>query len=267
MNQQVKMPGVVLNYRDVGQGEPLLFVHGFPLDCTMWQAQIDFFSKTHRCLAVDLRGFGRSSVRPGTVTMEIMADDLASFLDAIRVQGPVTLCGLSMGGYVAWQFWKRYPFKLSRLIMCDTRAIADTEEGAQQRLQTADKVEREGAAFLADSMLPKLYCEASVKSRPELIESARNVILTNSTSGIAAAARGMAARPDVTSWLPKIKVPTLLITGEHDAISSVAEMKTIANALPDARHAVIPHAGHMAPQEQPQATNAAIQKFLGETAK
>lgn len=248
--------------RDQGQGETILFVHGFPLDHSMWDAQVNALSSSYRCLAVDLRGFGRSTVTSGTVTMEQMADDLAAMLDGLNITQPVTLCGLSMGGYVAWQFWKRHSSRLAALILCDTRAIADTEEGAKQRLETADRVEAEGSGFLAEAMLPKLYAETTYHARPEMIEDARRVILATAPSGIAAAARGMAQRPDVTSWLPEIDVPALLITGEQDAISPAAEMAAIAQAMPRGTHAIIPTAGHMAPQEQPDAVNAALRAFL-----
>ena len=248
--------------RDEGQGDVLLFAHGFPLDHSMWDAHVEHFSKTHRCLAVDLTGFGKSEVAPGTLTMGEIADDLALVLTTLQITTPVTLCGLSMGGYVAWQFWKRHPSFLKALILCDTRAIADTAEGREGRLKTADKVEAEGTAFLATDMLPKLYSPKTHAERPELIQSARAIIESNPKAGVAAAARGMADRPDVTSWLPEIRVPALLITGEDDAISTPSEMAGIAAALPDAEHVVIQHAGHMAPQEQPETTNAAIERFL-----
>ncbi len=251
-----------LSVRDEGQGDVLLFVHGFPLDHSMWNAQVDHFAPTHRCLAVDLAGFGKSDISSGTLTMGEMADDLALLLATLQISSPVTLCGLSMGGYVAWQFWKRYPAFLSALILCDTRAIADTPEGREGRLKTADRVEAEGPSFLAEEMLPKLYSKKTQTARPELIQATRTLIESNSAAGIAAAARGMAARPDVTSWLPEIEVPALLITGEDDAISPPSEMAGIATAIPDAEHVVIPNAGHMAPQEQPEATNAAIARFL-----
>lgn len=259
----VRLPddGIIF-LRDEGEGNPVLFVHGFPLDHSMWNAQMEFLSETHRCLAVDLRGFGQSSVEPGTFLMERMADDLAALLIALKIRKPVTLCGLSMGGYVAWQFWRRHPSMLARLILCDTRAVADTEDARKQRLEAALKLESQGAEFLADAMLPKLYATETRQSQPELIAACRAVMLANPPAGIAAAARGMAERPDVTAWLPKINVPSLLITGEKDAISSVEEMAAIAKTMPDAYQVVIPASGHMAPQEQPTLVNEAISEFL-----
>jgi len=254
--------GTELFVRDEGNGSPVLFVHGFPLDHTMWDAQVAAFVGAHRCLAVDLRGFGQSSVTRGTVTMEQMADDLANLLDALKIHEPVTLCGLSMGGYVAWQFWKRHAARLGRLILCDTRAIADTPEGSRQRLEIADQVESEGTSFLADAMLPKLYGSETQTTQPELVAASRDIILRTVPAGVAAAQRGMAARPDVTDWLPSMSIPCLLVTGEQDAISPVEEMARIASRLPLAKHTIVPGAGHMAPQEQPDLVNQAIREFL-----
>jgi pimeloyl-ACP methyl ester carboxylesterase len=262
MLQKVCLSNGTLNVRDEGHGEPILFVHGFPLSHQMWEAQIAALSSRYRCIAPDLRGFGESTVTPGFVGMDQMATDLSALLVALQVESPVTLCGLSMGGYVAWQFWKLHRGQLGRLILCDTRAIADTPEAREQRWQAAERVERDGPGFLADAMLPRLYCQATRTGRPGLVEAARQQIEHNPPQGIAAAARGMAIRPDVTDWLPEIQVPALLITGEEDAISSVGEMKSIAEALPRARQVVIAQAGHMAPEEQPDAVNAAILEFL-----
>lgn len=264
MKNHIHLPDISLYLQDEGQGDPILFVHGFPLDHTMWKQQISVLSATYRCLAVDLRGFGKSTATNGTVTMEQMADDLAALLDKLEITQPVTLCGLSMGGYVAWQFWERHRNKLARLILCDTRAIADTDKARADRLITADKVEAEGTSQLAEAMLPKMYAKSTQHQQPDLIENTRKTILESSPTGVAAAARGMAARPDVTKWLPAITVPVLLLTGEHDSISTVDEMAEINRMLPKSKHVVIDNAGHMAPQEQPQATNRAILDFLSE---
>src|SRR5687768_13865152 len=120
---QVKVHDGQLHYFDTGRGTPLLLVHGFPLDHTMWQVQIDGLAERYRVIAPDLRGFGQSSVTQGLVTMQRMADDIAELLSGIKLSEPVVFCGLSMGGYVAWQFALRHRQRLARLILCDTRAV------------------------------------------------------------------------------------------------------------------------------------------------
>jgi 3-oxoadipate enol-lactonase len=256
--------GIRLATVDRGHGKPLLLVHGFPLDHAMWDAQVEAFRETHRVIAPDLRGFGRSDVTSGKVTMEQLADDLAGLVDALGVDDPVTLCGLSMGGYIAWQFWRKYASRLGGLIVCDTRAAADTPEAAAARRATADQVLAEGPATLADSMIPKLFAEITIKSSPATIEGIRRVILNADPEGIAAAQRGMAQRPDVTQMLAEITCPTLVIVGAQDVISPVDEMRAIAESVPGAGMAVIPDAGHMAPVENPEEVNRVIREFLDE---
>lgn len=259
---KIRLSDIELNVVERGQGQPLLLVHGFPLDHSMWRGQLDELANSCRLLAPDLRGFGASGVSPGTVTMQQMADDLAAMLDGLKITEPVVFCGLSMGGYVAWQFAFRHPQRLGRLILCDTRAIADTPEVAEGRKKTAQKVLAQGATVVADAMLPKFFGPQTQEKQPRIIEETRQVILKTDPQGIAAALLGMAERPAVTSRFAEIKVPALVLCGQHDQISPPEEMRQIADSLPNARYVEIADAGHMAPLEQPAATNAAIRSFL-----
>jgi pimeloyl-ACP methyl ester carboxylesterase len=264
--KKLTVDGTQLATLDEGDGVPLLLVHGFPLDHSMWRGQIDVLAKHCRVIAPDLRGFGASGVTEGTVTMEWFADDLARLLDGLAVSEPVVFCGLSMGGYIAWPFWRKHRDRLRAMVLCDTRAAADTPEAAAARLATADRVLAEGATFLAEIMIPKLFAASTLEKRPELIESVRRVIVANDPRGIAAASRGMAARPDMTDELGRIDCPVLVVVGQFDAISSVEEMRRIAEAIPDARLVVIPRAGHLSPLEQPEEFNGAALEFLAEIA-
>jgi len=247
---------------DEGSGMPLLLVHGFPLDHSMWKYQINEFSKHCRVISPDLRGFGRTTATPGTVTMEQLADDLNALLDAMGVTDRVLFCGLSMGGYVGWQFARKYRHRLSALVACDTRVIADTPEQAASRLELAERVLREGPSPVADAMLPKLFAGETRERRPDLVEAMRTVMLANKPEGIAAALRGLAQRPDVTDLLPELEVASLVIVGEHDAISSPEEMEGIAESMPNAAWVVVPHAGHLSPLENPDVFNEALTQYI-----
>jgi pimeloyl-ACP methyl ester carboxylesterase len=253
---------VELAFVDQGAGTPVVLVHGFPLDHTMWNAQIDALSKGYRVIAPDLRGFGRSTLGHGTLPMQQFADDLAALLDGLRIEQPIVLCGLSMGGYVALQFWQNHGTRLAGLILCDTRAVADTLEVAAGRLEMAQRVLREGPAPLVEQMMPKLLVQTMAEDRPELVDSLRRVMMATDPKAIAAAARGMAQRPDMLSKLAEIDCPTLVIVGEQDAISSPHEMRAIARPIPNARFVEISGCGHMSPMEKPAAVNAAILEFL-----
>lgn len=263
MLRNIEVSGVRYRVMDQGVGPAILFVHGFPLDHTMWSAQVEEFSKTYRVIAPDLRGFGGTDGALYAVSMEQFADDLADLLSALQVERPITFCGLSMGGYIGWQFALRHPTWLGRLIQCDTRAAADSTEAAANRLKMADIVLKEGPEPVAWAMMPKLFDPSTPQRQPALVDRVRQMVMQTSPIAIAAAHRGMAVRPDVTSQLAHFRVPTLVIVGEHDLISPAAEMKGIADSLPNARFVSVVNAGHLSPMENPTVVNAAIREFLG----
>jgi len=253
-------------YVDEGTGPPVLLVHGFPLDHTMWDAQVAALSQQARVIAPDLRGFGQTPLAPGDadrcISMEAYADDLAEFLDVLSIREPIVLAGFSMGGYVAWQFVRKHGARLRALVQCDTRAHADADEAREGRLKMAAHVAEWGSSRVAEMMGPRLFAPTTFATQPAVVASLRAVVERTSPAGIAAAQRGMAARPDVTSWLPSIGLPTLVLVGEVDAISPPAEMKEIAAAIPGAEFVVIPRAGHMTTMEEPEAVNDALRHFF-----
>jgi pimeloyl-ACP methyl ester carboxylesterase len=257
---------VELAYIDRGTGPPVFLVHGFPLDHTMWLSQIEAIAQSWRVIAPDLRGFGQSTLgsadpRAG-VSMERYADDLAELLDIVGITEPIVLAGFSMGGYVAWQFVRKYVARLRGLIQCDTRAAADSEEARTGRLKMADNVAEWGSARVAEMMGPKLLAPRTFEQQPSVVAAVRQVVERTSPAAIAAAQRGMAARSDMSGLLPAITLPTLIVAGAEDAISPPDEMKSIAAAIPNAQFVEIPEAGHMTTMENPTAVNAAITQFL-----
>ncbi|HET6881692.1 MAG TPA: alpha/beta fold hydrolase [Pirellulales bacterium] len=247
---------------DQGSGSPILFVHGFPLSHAMWNAQIPVFAEEHRVIVPDLRGFGSSVDTDGTVTMEEFADDLAAILDYLSIEQPVVLCGLSMGGYIAWQFLRKYASRLRGLVLCDTRASADVPEVVENRLKIAKLVIENGTQAVAEAMLPKAFGPKTYSDRPEVVEAARAMMIASDPTGVAAASRGMALRPDMAALLPTIAIPTLVIVGADDALTPVDEMRRMAEAIPGARFKVVPDAGHLTPMENPLVFNAALAEFL-----
>lgn len=251
-----------LNVVQQGTGLPLLLVHGFPLDHQMWHGQIRDLAEDFHVIAPDLRGFGQSDVHGQSVTMQQYADDLAGLLAALSIDQPVIFCGLSMGGYIAWQFWRRHRSRLAKLVLCDTRAVPDPPDVAATRRETAEQVEEHGPAVLIDAMIPKLFSQRTRLQNRSVIDATARVIESAPREGVAAALRGMAQRVDATPWLADIDIPTLVLCGQQDAISGVAEMQGIAEAIRGAQFAVIPACGHMAPLEGPIHTNKAIREFL-----
>lgn len=259
---KLQLPGVDLSFADRGAGRPVVLIHGFPMDHSIWSEQVQSLAPRCRVITPDLRGFGQSSVTPGKVTVEQWADDLAAMLDALKISEPIVLGGLSMGGYVALRFFEAHRARLAGLILCDTKAMADTPQAAAGRLETAHRIEREGVQFLADTMLPRLLAPATLDGKPEVVDRLRQIILAGDKIGYAATSRGLAERPNFTPLLPHIDCPTLLIVGRQDAISTVAEMNAMARSIKAARIVEIEGAGHVTPLEAPAEVSRAIGEFL-----
>ena len=254
--------GVAFEYDDVGNGTPLLMIHGFPLDRSLWRSQIEGLQGMARIIAADLRGFGQSAEAPETMTMEEYAADLKALLNSLNVSR-VVVCGLSMGGYVALAFLAKYPDAVTGLILANTRAGADSEQARESRYANVKKAYEEGVPAIADAMLPKMLTAATLNDRPSLSAYVRSMIARQRASGVAAALRGMAARPDRASMLGAINIPVLIITGGDDTLIPASESEEMSRTIPGSRLVIIPRAAHLSNVEQPEAFNAAVREFLG----
>jgi 3-oxoadipate enol-lactonase len=261
---------VRLAYRDRGQGRPivLLLIHGFPLDHRMWDAQLAGLADQARVIAPDLRGFGRSAAAlAGPLTMDQHADDLAGLLDHLAIERAV-VAGLSMGGYIAFAFWRRHRERVQGLVLADTRAERDSPQAQANRDASAVKVREAGVAALAGDMLPRLLAPATLApaslAQPRLVERMRAMMADQPADTVIAALAGLRDRPDSRPTLPTVAVPTLVLAGEHDALTPPADASAMAAAIPGARLVAIPGAGHMGPLEKPRAVNAALRGFLRE---
>ena len=256
--------GIRLAYSDTGSGPPVvLLVHGFPLNRSMWEPQLGALRQRARLIVPDLRGFGASEAGPpGPLSMDQHADDLFALLEVLDVREPVVFCGLSMGGYVAFPFWKRYRQRVAAFVLADTRATPDGSEERQRRLAMADEVERSGSPQAAlDLMLPRLFAPSLWQGAPAR-EVVRAMIASTSARATADGARGLAARADGLDLLPQIDVPTLVIVGEHDLITPLSESERMVTRLPNARLEVLAGVGHMSNFENTDAFNEALTRFL-----
>ena len=251
-----------ITYSDRGQGDAILFVHGFSLNKSMWKAQLASLSRHYRCIAPDLRGHGSSQGVPGTYTVDILADDLKGLLNHLGIRR-VTLVGFSMGGYVAFAFYRKYPGSVRSLVLADTRPQADSPEAKQGRETTAQTVLREGGAGIAKSLAGRMLAPASVQQRPALVQSVQAIMTSTPVNGWVGDLRGLAARPDSMDTLAKITCPTLILVGDQDAVTPPADSRLMAEKIKKAKLVVIPQAGHLAPMEQPRAFNKALREFLG----
>ncbi len=255
---KAQVNGITLHVKDRGQGLPLLLVHAFPLNHTQWESQLDMLTDEFRLIAPDMRGFGASDAPPGPYSMDQFADDLAALLDHLNIE-QVVLGGLSMGGYVAFAFVRRHAARLRGLVLADTRAMPDSDEARAGRETNAQRVEQEGPGFLAETMLPDLLAPGA---SPQLRANLQAMVENNPPQGVAGALRAMGARPDSSELLAQIQVPTLVVVGEQDKVSTIDEMRTIHESIANSSLVTIPDAGHLSNIEKPAAFNAALVEFL-----
>jgi 3-oxoadipate enol-lactonase len=258
---RIEINGINLDYADEGAGLPIIFIHAFPLNQTMWDDQVAALRTGFRAITLDLCGFGRSDAPDGPYSMDQMAADVRALMSALSIESAV-IVGCSMGGYVALAFYRNYPGDVRGLVLADTRASADTEEARTRREQSAQKAEREGASAIADDMTPLLLGETTIANRPDIVERVRAMAEASSPQGIAAAQRGMADRPDSIYMLAGVDCPSLIVVGAEDKIAGLAEAEALRNGIPGSRLQVIKAAGHLPNLEQPDEFNKALIEFL-----
>lgn len=250
-------------FEDRGTGPVVVLLHAFPMCRWMWRPQLDALEGGFRVLTPDLPGFGSTPAVPG-VTIDAMADIVADFIAAVGVAEPVVLGGLSMGGYVALAFARRHPDRLRGLILADTKAEPDDEAGRRNRDKMLTALD-EGtlpAAGVVDQMLPKLLGDTTRESRPAVVAEAKKIGAAQPKDGIMAAVAALRDRPDAVPGLGNIRVPTLILVGEQDAVTPPDGAKKMAAAIPGSKLVVIPAAGHLSNLEDPAAFTTAVREFL-----
>lgn len=247
-------------YEVVGQGIPLLCLPAFPFTHEMYREQRVLADQAQLILP-DYRGTGHSSFTDGPYTMDLLADDMLELLDALQIDKTVIL-GVSMGMYVAFALYARHPERVRGLIMAGTRADADNAAAAERRQQTVTGLHHQGTSVLRDRVLT-LLSSVTREQRPDFVKELLALVAHENAAGLAEITRGLAMRADQHHLLPKITAPALVLCGEEDSVSSPAEMRDIAEKLPNATFHIIPQAGHLSPWERPDLFNAHVREFLG----
>ena len=258
--ERIRVGQGTLRYLDAGGGWPVVLLHGFPLSADMWRPQLENVPDGWRFIAPDLCGFGPDAMAP-VQSMDDLADGVIAFLDAMRID-EATLGGLSMGGYVSFAVMRRAPERAVRLILADTRATADNEQGRAGRTRMLETLRTRGVSAVADEMMPKLLGETTRRKAPEVEELARKLIGVNTAEGLAGAVTAMRDRPDSTSLLSSISVPTLILVGEEDVLTPPADAEAMRSNLSRAHLVSIPGAGHLSNLEAPEEFSAALSDFL-----
>lgn len=253
----------IMSFEDSADRVPVLWLHGFPLNNTMWDYQISGLTDIARLVTPDLRGHGLSEpTEVTTYSMEMLATDCANLLDHLGYEGPVVLAGLSMGGYLAFEICRRYPERVAGLILASTKATPDSDEVKAARNKTIEVVQADGVESTVEGLLPKLLAPSAYEENPDLVEFLQDMMMATSAAGLAGAAAAMRDRPDSTPDLAGLAVPTLIIHGEEDQLIPYAEAQAMAASIPDAELVIVPGAGHMPNMEQPDVFNDAVRDFL-----
>ncbi len=251
-----------LHYEVRGTGPNLVLLHPFPLNHHFWDELLPALSGSYRVITPDLRGHGESELGAGPATMEKHANDLDRLCQAEAVAKAVFV-GVSIGGYVFFEFWRRHRARVAGLVLSNTRAAGETAESRANRLHIADQVEREGTSSFIDDMLRKLLGETTRSQRPEVVAAARKMMQSMSAGDIAEVQRGMADRPDSIATLSTIDVPALVIAGEED-IPPLDAAELMRDRIPGGRLQVIAKAGHYAAMERPVEYSALLRQFADE---
>ena len=252
--------GLELAYDDVGTGVPLLFIHGWPHNRTVWAAQLSALPARARCIAPDLRGFGESSASPPHA-IDQYADDLAALVGHLGIERAV-VCGVSMGGYVALAMLRRHRSLVRGLILSSTRATADTEEMRGKRVRLIAFVREHGVDALASRQLKAMVGATTFTTRPDVLEALRQLMASAREAGVIGGLEAMAGRADATSLLAGIDMPCLVVSGSEDTFTTPDDMRRLASAIPRSRLDVIQRAGHLCNYERPAAFNHVVTEFL-----
>ena len=254
---------VNVSYVDEGKriGIPIIFIHGFPFDKSMWENQIETLLPAYRVIAYDVRGHGDSN--PGTeeFSLQLFTDDLFLFMDAMKIEKAI-LCGLSMGGYIALNAIKQEPLRVNGLVLADTQCFADTAEGKEKRFKTVDHIRENGLKQYADDSIKKLFSETSLQNKKEVVSGIEKIILKTDVETICNTLIALAGRMETCSALPLINVPVLIFVGAEDQVTTPEAAQKIQELIPGSALRVLENAGHLSNLEAADSFNLHLQNFL-----
>jgi 3-oxoadipate enol-lactonase len=252
---------VDLFYEIRGDGPDVVMLHPYPSDHSYWLPLAQHLEARFRLVLPDLRGMGRSGVGEGATTMAKLAGDLLRLCDELKI-GRAVFVGCSVGGYALFEFWRQWRERVKALVLMDTRAGAENDEGRARRLKTAEEILQNGPEWAIEKVIPRLLSPRTISSRLDVVERAKATMRQATAEGMAAMQRGMAERSDSTENLAQIRVPTLVLGGEDDAPSPVSDMEEMAREIRGAELAIVERAGHFAALEQPEEVGRIVREFL-----
>ncbi len=261
-NLSTEVNNTTISYHDVGKGAiPILFLHGFPFDKSMWKEQIDSLKDSHRVIAIDLRGFGKSTDEKSKLSIDLFGEDVIAFLDKLNIEKAI-ICGLSMGGYLALNLVHRFPERFTALILCDTQCVADTREAREKRLETIKQINLEGTDTFNKNFIKSVFHPKSLTDKQEIVENLKSIVVANPKEIITAGLTALADRAETCSTLNKIQIPTLIICGRQDEVTPLAQSEFMHENIKGSVLRIIDEAGHVSNLEQPEEFNQHLVEFL-----
>jgi 3-oxoadipate enol-lactonase len=250
-----------IEYLEAGAGWPAILLHAFPLHAEMWRPQLERVPHGWRLIAPDMRSFGTGRSNPGSPTMGDYAAGTIALLDALEIDRAI-IGGLSMGGYITFELFRRAPERFTGVVLADTRAQADTPEGRQARRNMSELVRTQGPAAVAQQMLPKLLSEGTLRGRANLVSRVRAMIEQSQVAEIDAAIQALMTRPDSTPELARISLPTLVIVGAMDTVTPLTDSELLHREIPRSQLVVLDDAAHLSNVEAADEFSVALENFL-----
>lgn len=262
-NMKVNINGVGICYTDTGyvSGIPVIFIHGFPFDKTMWTPQLKSIPAKYRAIAYDIRGHGQSDFGDGQYLIEFFVDDLNSLMDYLKISKAV-LIGLSMGGYIVLRTVERNPDRVLAIVLCNTKSDADTNEIKIRRARQIKIINTSGIHRFTDDFLKAVFSEKTFLKSPDTIDMIRKIILKTSPPALISTLIALAARTSTTDALNQIKIPTLILTGENDTLTTPMDAIKMQQLIPDSEMYIIPDAAHLSNLENTTLFNKYLFSFL-----
>jgi len=261
-NLLTEVNAITISYNDVGEGSiPIIFLHGFPFDKSMWKGQLDSLKSSNRLIAIDIRGFGKSTDEETPLSIDLFCDDLISFMDKLNIKKAV-VCGLSMGGFISLNAVKRFPERFEALILCDTQCIADTAEVKENRYKAIEQINLDGADEFNEKFIKSVFHRNSLADKKELVENLRSIVFANSKEILAAGLIALAERSETCSSLDAIHIPTLIICGREDNVTPLVQSEFMHKHIVGSILKIIDNAGHVSNLEHPDEFNTYILDFL-----
>ncbi len=263
-NINIDLNGTTISYNDLGSGQiPIIFIHGFPFDKSTWQAQIDYFKTSHRAIAYDIRGYGKSSLGDEKLSITLLADDLIKFMDMLQIPKAI-VCGLSMGGYILLNAVYRYPSRFAALVLADTQCSADIPESRLKRKNAIADIETNGLQEFAANSIAPLFSKEFLETKNEWPKNIENIITASSVKTITQTLTALAIRWETCSTLSEINVPTLILCGAEDAITPPAKSKFMNMEITNSILHIIENSGHLSNLEQPEIFNMHLNNFISD---